>query len=254
MAYKIRGLSLFRGEKTILKDIHLHLSPGKIHVILGPNGAGKTSLLKCMNGIIPPSSGQIFLGTTPLESLSQDQIARRVSYMAQFTPSPQITVFEAILLGRSPRMGYRPSPGDLQKTEKLIQEFELEDLAMENLNRLSGGQRQKVGVTMAMAQESPIILMDEPTASLDLKNQHQLISLIRGKAKEKGLTLIMVLHDLNLALAQGHSFIFLKQGKIIGKESVESLRPERLEAVYEMPLEMIHHRGHPLVIPRCRRA
>ena len=233
----------------ILEDISFSIPTGEITVILGPNGVGKTTLLKCLNKILTPSRGGIHVKDKPLKAMDIRQVAREISYVAQYNEAGKITVFDAVLMGRYPHIRFTATRDDLEKTGAVLEQLNLTQMALKNLYALSGGELQQVAIARAMVQETDILLLDEPTSSLDLKNQTRILSLVRDIVQEHNLAVIMTMHDLNSALRYSDQYICLKNHTVFGAGKIEEIRPDLLTKVYGLPVEIIRHKGYPLVVP-----
>lgn len=250
MILTVDALCFDRGKRSILKEISFQAKPGELTVILGPNGVGKTTLLKCLNRTLEPTGGTVRLGTSCASMMTPRQLARQMAYVAQQGEVADISAFDAILLGRKPHMGIRPGAEDLAKVDAVITHLGLENLSLTSLTRMSGGEFQKVCIARALAQETAVLLMDEPTASLDLKNEMQILRLVRHIVEDHRMTAVMTMHDLNAALRYGHRFVFLKGGELYATGSMESMTPEMIAGVYGVDVDIVYHNGLPLVVPR----
>jgi len=246
----IHHLNFSYPDRPVLRDISFSAVPGEILVILGPNGAGKTTLLKNLNRILTPESGEVRVADKPISAMGVRQIARHMAYVAQAPEGGRVTVFDTVLMGRIPHLGFRPSKRDLEKTDAVMTRLGLSDMALKTLDRLSGGERQKVSIARALVQETPILLLDEPTAALDLKNQTDILGLIRHIALDHDMAVIMTMHDINAALQYADQYLCLKDGRILGTGSIETISPDLIQKVYGVGVDMIYHNGQPMVVPR----
>ncbi|MFW6081183.1 MAG: ABC transporter ATP-binding protein [Desulfosalsimonas sp.] len=226
-------------------DVPAHL----VVSILGPNGVGKTTLLRCINAILRPRSGTIKIGSEDVLALGSMQIARKFGYVAQKAEAARTTVFDAVLLGRRPHITWRASAHDLELANAAIRRLGLEDLSLRYVTELSGGELQKVSIARALVQEPSVLLLDEPTSSLDLKNQIAILKTIRQVAATHEVAAVMTMHNLNMALRYSDRFIFLKQGKIFAAGGPETVTPDVIEAVYGVRVDIATHRGAPMVVP-----
>lgn len=233
----------------ILEDISFSIPRGEITVILGPNGVGKTTLLKCLNKILTPSAGRILVKGEPLKAMDIRQIAKEISYVAQYHEAGKITVFDAVLMGRYPHMRFTATKEDLTKVGSVLDHLNLTRMALKNLYELSGGELQQVAIARALVQETDILLLDEPTSSLDLKNQTRILSLVRDIVQAHNLAVIMTMHDLNSAMRYADRYICLKNHTVFGAGKIEDIRSDLLTNVYGLPVEIIRHKGYPLVVP-----
>ena len=246
---EVSSLSFKRGGLSVLDGVHMRARAGEITAVLGPNGAGKTTLLKCLNGIFTPEKGEVKIVGRPLSELSLRAVAQKVAYVAQHSPMFSMTAFDAILMGRLPHMGARPKGEDLAKVEEVMGQLHLAPLRLALVSEMSGGQRQKVSIARALVQETPWILMDEPTSSLDLKNQMETLALMREIVRRNQKGVVVTLHDLNAALGYADRCFFLHKGRIHWSGTSKEVTPEVVSAVYGVKVEIVYHKGRPLVIP-----
>ncbi|MEH0019569.1 MAG: ABC transporter ATP-binding protein [Desulfobacter sp.] len=249
MILDVSDLSYAYNGTDVLKDVGFSVHKGEVLVILGPNGAGKTTLLKCLNRILHPKTGQVRVKGRPVQTMGVREIAREIAYVAQKPEGGKVSVFDAILMGRIPHLGFRPSREDLEKTGAVMERLRLSDMGVKYLDRLSGGELQKVAIARALVQETDILLMDEPTASLDLKNQTDILGLVRAVAKSHDIAVVMTMHDLNAALRYADQYICLKDHEICGAGNIGEISPALVSRVYGIPVEIVHHRGCPMVVP-----
>lgn len=221
---EIRGLCAGYGSKEILRDVSVDVPEGTVSVLLGPNGCGKSTLLKSLCGIITPTGGTARLDGEDLLALESRPLARKVAYLAQDRRVPDITVERLVLHGRFPHLGYprRYRPEDYAAADSAMERMGLSMLAEEPLSCLSGGQRQKVYIAMALAQDTPVILLDEPTTYLDVAHQLQMLRLARMLAEE-GKTVLMVLHDLPHAMTVADRIILLEEGRVAARGEPEEV-------------------------------
>ncbi len=249
MILNVNGLSFAYNSHDSLKDICFSIRQGEITVILGPNGVGKTTLLKCLNRILLPKQGKILVKGENIRTMKVKQIARQISYVAQTSEAARITVFDAILMGRRPHINYRVGRQDLIKVDAVIRHLNLSNLSLKYLNQLSGGELQKVSIARALVQQTDILLLDEPTASLDLKNQTRILGLIRHIITDHHMAAVMTLHDLNTAMRYADKYIFLKDHTIYSAGNIHDITPEMVEAVYGVRVDIMYHKGLPVIIP-----
>lgn len=244
-----RNLSFRYDRGLVLDDVTISARPGTFLGIVGPNGAGKSTLLKILDRIAQPERGSVHVNGRPLETMKRAEIARTIGYIPQAEHSTfPTTVFDAILMGRKPHFGWQPRDEDLRVTARVIAELSLEDLALRDINQMSGGQRQKVIFGRALAQDPTVFLLDEPTANLDLR--HQLETLQRlARLADRGKIVIVAIHDLNLALKFCTQFVLLHEGRVYAAGGPEILTPEHIEAVYGVRVTMFTHAGAPCVVP-----
>ena len=210
----IKSLSFSYSSHMILDDINLAVQDSEIVSLVGPNGSGKTTLIKCIDRILMPK-GSIFLNGRDIKSLSRQEIARTIGYVPQSSSSPlSTTVFDTVLMGRKPHISWQVSDADLEKVAEVLELLQLEDLAMRDFSQLSGGQKQKVLIARALAQEPAILLLDEPTSNLDMRHQLEVMEIVRDLVHEKKISAVMAIHDLNLASRFSDKLAMLVKGKI----------------------------------------
>jgi len=228
------------GPLSVLQDVSFSVSKGDFFIVIGPNGSGKTTLLKILSAINPFQSGKLEIAGIPLKKYSRKSLAKIMALVPQTVPEDlPFTVRELILMARSPRMGLLGLEGDhdIQKADEAMAFTGVEPLADRKMDQLSGGERQRAFIARAICQEPQIILLDEPTAALDLAHQVRVMDLMERLRTEKGLTIVMVSHDINLAAMYATFLMLLKKGRIIkmGLPS-EVLTFKTLEEAYECPL------------------
>ncbi len=249
MILDVIGLEFRYNSRPVLRDVRFTLQAGELLCILGPNGVGKTTLLKCINAHLRPAAGSVLVDGCDVLRLDASKVARRVGYIAQRTETVRLTVFDAVLLGRRPHLGWGVSDHDLRLTAAAIQRLNLDALTMRHIDQLSGGELQKVAIARALVQEPRLLLMDEPTSSLDLRNQLDILSIIRQVAEQHAVAAVMTMHDLDKALRWADKFIFLKEGAVFATGRPGEVTAEMVQAVYGVAVEILQHEGRPLIIP-----
>lgn len=245
---EVENINYSYSNKDVLKEVSFSLGEGEILFIIGPNGSGKTTLLKCLNGILKPK-GAVFVEKIDLRKLSQKEIAKKFGYVPQRGEISFLTVFDAILLGRRPYIGWEASRRDIEIVEETIRMLKIEHLAFRMLNELSGGELQLVLIARALAQEPKYLLLDEPTNNLDIRNQIEVMRIIKNVVKEKRISAIITMHDINLALNYAEKVLVLKDGKIFAFGGRESINEEVLSAVYGIRAEIVNYDGKILFVP-----
>jgi len=252
-----RGLSVSYDYRIAVADVTLSLKEGEITAIIGPNGAGKSTLLRTLNGQLPRSSGVVLLDGEPVERLNRRSISRRIAVVAQEAELRfPVTVLEFVLGGRfawATHSGWGwETERDIQVAESVLRETELGELSARLMNELSGGERQRALMARALATEAPILLLDEPTANLDLSHQATLLSLVRKRCDQHRAAALVVTHDINLAAQFADNILLMKQGKTVnsGRPSAV-LTPEILQDVFEIRVLVDAHpvSGTPRVTP-----
>ena len=239
----------YRSDPTI-EDISFMVNRHDVLSILGPNGSGKTTLLKCINRILAPRSGSVFIGETDAEQMHPKEIARKIGYVPQRGELSRMTVYDLVLIGRSPHFGWTAGARDHELTAEVIELMGLSSLAVRYADELSGGEFQLVQIARALVQQPSVILLDEPTSSLDMKNQHQVLSNIKTIVSTRPMAAVMSVHDINLALRYSTAFILLKEGSMYAAGGREVITPENMHAVYAIEMDVEEFNGTPLVIPK----
>ena len=243
------GFAYDKNAAPVLRDVNFSLADGQCASVLGNNGAGKSTLLKCIDRILRPQSGQVLIDGQDVFTLSANEMARQVAYVAQNARSSDLLVFDTVLLGRRPYIRWDVSEHDREVVSALLERLKLTHLAMRPLSHLSGGEAQKVLLARALAQEPRLLLLDEPTSNLDPRNQHEVMQLIRELTAEKNICVITVLHDLNLAIRYCYMVRIHCISLDYASGGAECMTPENIEAVYSMHVHIIEHRGIPVVVP-----
>ncbi len=246
---EVRDLHYAFGAKEVLKGVSFSAQKGEFVAILGNNGTGKSTLMLCLNKIREPKAGTVTVNEQNVLTLPRKACAKLMSYVAQKAELSDATVYDTVMLGRLPYMNWQTTPHDHALCEAVIEKLNLESLKMRSVSTLSGGEQQKVMLARALVQEPEVLLLDEPTSSLDIKNAHEMLSEVRILCKEASLTVLMVIHDLNLALRYCDKFLFLKDGEVyrFGDKSV--ITEEVLEAVYGIPTRLITVDGETMIAP-----
>lgn len=221
-------------RKQILKNIDLTLPEGKFIAVLGPNGSGKTTLMKQINRILHPQKGRVILDDVDVATMISGDMAKTVAYVPQMTGGMMTgSVMETVMLGRKPYIKWKPSAEDIEIVSSCLFRFHLEEIAQREFNALSGGQKQTVLIARALAQTPEMYLFDEPVSFLDVKNQLEIMTTARKLVDHDGKTVIMVLHDLNLALRFADHIVIMKDGQVFAQgESSKVITEENVFAVY----------------------
>lgn len=213
---ELRSVSAGYGDKTILKDVSLTIYPGEVLILVGPNGSGKSTLLRTILGMLPKTSGEIFLDGREIGEYGAREIAQRAAFLTQSRAVPNITAYRMVLHARFPFLGYprRYRPEDHAIAKEALRRMDAWELRNRPMPTLSGGQRQKVYLAMVIAQQTRAVLMDEPTTYLDAAHQFRIMALARVLAEE-GKAVVLVLHDLPMALENAHRVAVLERGRIV---------------------------------------
>lgn len=249
MKLAVRGIQFSYESESVLDDVTLEVDAGEMLGIIGPNGSGKSTLLRCINRILRPREGTVFVDGSDIHEKSRTEIARTFGYVPQQeTTTFPTTVFDTILMGRKPYIRWRPTDEDRETVSRIVELLGLEDLALRDVTDLSGGQRQKVLIGRALAQEAEVLLLDEPTSSLDVKHQLEVLNVIRERV-EDGITAVMAMHDLNLASRFCDKLAMLHDRRLFAAGGPDILTPENIRAVYDVEATVLRQDGRRLVIP-----
>jgi iron complex transport system ATP-binding protein len=256
---KIQNLSVNYGARRVLRDVSLAVQSGEVVALIGPNGAGKSTLIRAVSGVIPIQSGHVRTNGDNFVSLSPMQRAKYLAVVPQAVSlPPAFTVWETVLMGRTPYLGFigQTSFADEEIARNALTRVNALDLVDRRVGELSGGEAQRVLLARALCQSTPILLLDEPTAHLDLQYQVSLLELVRELAHQDRLAVLIALHDLNLAARYADQVALMVAGEIkaVGKPE-QVLRPEMIEAAYCLPVQVVKHPflDVPLVLPGSRK-
>lgn len=252
---KIENLSVDYGSRRVLHDVSLDVQSGEVAALIGPNGAGKSTLIRAVSGVIPARSGHVRTNSDDFRSLTHTQRARRLAVVPQAVSlPPAFTVWETVLMGRTPYLGFlgQPSQADEDLARRALERVSAVEFADRRVGELSGGEAQRVLLARALCQSTPILLLDEPTAHLDLQYQVSLLKLVYELAHHDHLAVLVALHDLNLAAHFADRVALLVGGEIkaIGTPR-EVLTSELISQAYCLPVQVVEHplTGGPLVLP-----
>ena len=247
----INGLDFRYKNISVLKDVGIDLKKGEVLSIVGPNGAGKTTILKCILGIVKQDKGTILIDGKDASRMKRLNLAKCISYVSQASPSKfPISVFDAVLMGRRPYIVWKPSKKDLEVVADVLRSMDLEDVALRDFDQLSGGQKQKVLLARAFAQETDYLLLDEPTSNLDLRHQMEVMEMISGMVKRKGMAAMLAMHDLNLASRFSDTIVMLNAGKIFCTgEPLQVMTLENIRSVYGVEAIINQNNGNPYILP-----
>ncbi len=238
----------YKSGPRVLKDVSFSLKEGKFLGILGNNGVGKSTLLKCMDRILPVEHGEVLLDGRNLLQMSPRETARHLAFVSQAIPNTEMTVHDAVMLGRKPYMTWAFTQRDHEIVHNCMDRLDLQgDIQGRYLSQLSGGQRQKVALARALAQEPEVLLLDEPTSALDIRNQYHVLRLVKEICREDQISVIMVIHDLNLALRFCDEFVLLADGRVYRQGDLSVLDQQALWDVYGIRGSIQYVKGHPVV-------
>jgi iron complex transport system ATP-binding protein len=249
MMLQVHDLHFSYNRHPVLSAMCFGVEAGELLAILGPNGVGKTTLLKCINAIHKPAGGTVLLEGHNVLRLRPAEIATSIGYVAQKSETSRFTVFDAVLMGRMPHVRWKVEDDDLKIVEAALRRLGLVHLQLRYIDQISGGELQKVAIARALVQEPRILLLDEPTSSLDLRNQIAILTMLRRVVDEHGMAGVMTMHDLNTALRFAHKFLLLKDGAVFAAGRVEELTSDMVQEVYGVPVDLHIIGGYPIVVP-----
>lgn len=251
MKLKVRDVEFGYTSVPILKDVCIELAESEVLGVVGPNGAGKSTLIRCIDRILKPQRGSILLDGRDINEMRLMELAKRMGYVPQSTSQIfPATVFDTVLMGRRPHLGWRSSEKDEGKVLDVLQMLNIENLAMRDINELSGGQQQKVFIARALVQEPDVLLLDEPTSNLDIRHQLEVMEIITSIVREKKISAIMAIHDLNLASRYADRIVMLNGGTIIDAGNPSSvLTPKNIKQVYGVEAVVRNESERPFIVP-----
>lgn len=240
MFLNIKGLTFGYRSNLILRDIHMSLNKGEVASIVGPNGAGKTTLLKSMASILPLQKGTVCIAGKDVRSIQSADLAKMQAYVPQQAPLGfPLTVMETVMLGRKPYIRWGVRKQDLVIVESLLSELHLNQYAERYMDELSGGERQKVLIARALAQQPHMLLLDEPTSALDIRHQLEVLEIVRNLAKRSGILVVLILHDLELAARYSDVVYMLKDGAVFASGKPQDVfTAANMEKVYGVRMEI----------------
>lgn len=251
--------SLGYGDREVIRGLDVEIPPGSFTVIIGPNGCGKSTLLRGLARLLTPTRGQVLLDGSDIRSRPSREVARTIGLLPQSSIPPEgITVIDLVSRGRYPHQGFlrQWSQRDEVAVRAALQATTTDDLSTRRVDELSGGQRQRVWIAMVLAQETPLLLMDEPATFLDIAHQIELLELCT-RLNEEGRTLVAVLHDINQAARYATHLIALRDGAVVAQGTpAQVITHERIESVFGVRTHVLTdpETGTPLIVPMARQA
>ncbi|MGN1016137.1 MAG: ABC transporter ATP-binding protein [Faecousia sp.] len=237
-----------RQGAPVLNGVNLELNQGEIGILLGKNGSGKTTCFKNILGILSPSGGSIQFDGEDLLKMPRRERARRIAYVPQDIHFGALSVFDSILMGRVSYFGLKASQDDYLAAEKIMADMHLEAFAQRNVEELSGGERQKIAIARAMAQEPKLMVFDEPTGNLDIANEQLIIDEAKKLAKEKNIAILSSLHDLNQAMYFGDKFFFLKNGVVKYAGGKEIIREDVIKDIFDIDVRIVEIENQKVIL------
>lgn len=260
-AHTLCTQNLFAGyaDKKVLQDVNVQIPQGQVSVILGSNGCGKSTLLKSFARLLKPREGEVLLDDRNIFSIPDKEMARQLGLLPQIPVAPEgITVADLVARGRFPHRKFMQgmSKKDYEAVARALKMLQIEDLADRPVDALSGGQRQRVWIAMALAQETDILLLDEPTTYLDISHQLEILDILQELNETYGTTIVMVLHDINLAARYADHIFAMKQGRLEAEgKPDEVITPQIMKSIYNLDCQIMKDpiTGTPMVLPLSRR-
>lgn len=247
---EIRGLSFrySRFSREVLSGVNLTLDDGEIGILLGKNGSGKTTLFRNILGINHPKGGSILFDGKDITRLSRREKARLIAYVPQHIHFGELSVYDSIMLGRISYFGLSAGQEDIAAVNNIIDEMGLSRIADRNAEELSGGEKQKVAIARALAQEPKLLLFDEPTGNLDIANEQLIIKESKKLSREKGISILSSLHDPNEAIDLGDRFFFLKDGKVAVSGGNDVFTEETIKEIYDADVRITEIEGRKIIL------
>lgn len=248
---QVQHLHFAYEQRAVLQDVSLTVQEGEILSLLGPNGSGKTTLLRCFNKILHPQEGSVEVKGQPLRLISLRELAKLIGYVPQQEAVTfPFSVLETVLMGRRPHVGWRLRSHDLDIVQACLRSLNLEHLSHRRVTELSGGERQRVAIARALAQEPQILLLDEPTSSLDLRHQLEVMETVAGLVKSRNMTAVLAMHDLNLAARFSDQIVLLHHGHLFcAGHPGTVLTQDNIRTVYGVEAEIYRRNGYFFVHP-----
>ncbi len=249
MILKIADIQFSYDSENTLSDVGFEASEGDVVSILGPNGVGKTTLLKCINNIHTPVSGTVLVENDDILSMKRTEIAKKIGYVPQSSQVSGSTVFESVLIGRKPYITVDVTDKDIKLVSRVIETLGISSISDKKVNEVSGGEYQLVQIARAIVQQPKVLLLDEPTSNLDIKNQYEVLHKLAHIVRNNGMCAVMTNHDLNLALRFSNRFILMKDGKIFASGGSEVITPENIREVYGIEVSVGEVNGYKVIVP-----
>ena len=239
-----------QNSKPVIHDVNLSIEEPGLYCIIGPNGVGKSTMIKCINKIFKPTTGRVLFDGVDTPDISLKEVSQHVGYVPVQTMDVfSMPVIDAILLGRQNRGKWKTTGDDLQLVARIMKMLGIEEFSMRGFNELSAGQHQKVALARGLVQQTEVLLLDEPTANLDVKHQVYVAELLRGLAIREGMMIIMISHDLNISAKYAHKIIVMEKGTVICMGNpADIITEELINRVYGVECRIVDDEGRPHVV------
>ncbi|MDO4543668.1 MAG: ABC transporter ATP-binding protein [Clostridia bacterium] len=247
---KVENLTFRYGRRSapVLQGVNMELKAGEVGILLGKNGSGKTTLFKNILGICSPSGGRILFDGEQLLRIPLKKRAGKIAYVPQDVQFGALSVFDSVLLSRISRFGLAAGREDYEVVERVLADMQLLQYAARSVEKLSGGERQKVAIARALSQEPRLIIFDEPTGNLDIANEQLITEEARRLARERNIGILSSLHDLNQALSFGDRFFFMKDGVIKYSGGEEQFTEAVINDIFDSKVRIIEHEGEKIIL------
>lgn len=243
-------MSFSYNKREILRDVDISVDEGEIVSLLGSNGVGKTTLMKCLCGILKPSHGKVMVNNTDLSNISLRDRSKLIAYVPQRVTRIHSTVMDYILVGRRPYIDVNVRKEDMDVVWEVVHAMDLDRFAVKYLDTLSGGEFQKVQIARALVQEAGTLLLDEPTSNLDISNAYETMHIIRDIARERNVGVIMIAHDLNMAIHLSDRLVLMKNGTVFTEIANDGMTEDIIREVYNIDTKVVDGASKPYVVPR----
>ncbi len=250
MMLRIADITFSYDSVGTISGITFEAKEGEVVSILGPNGVGKSTLLKCIDDIQRPATGTVEVDGSFTKDMTRSEISKVIGYVPQESYRSGSTVFESVLIGRKPHISSDVTDSDVRMVSRIIDAMGLSQISQRRVDEISGGEYQMVQIARALAQRPKVLLLDEPTSSLDLRNEYEIMHLISHIVRENSMTAVMTNHDLNVALRFSDRFILMKEGRIFAAGGEEVITPEIIRSVYGIDVSVGMVDGHKVVVPK----
>lgn len=240
MILEVKHLSFNYGKKNILKDVSFSINRGEIVSLLGKNGAGKSTLINLLLGIKKPNVGDVYLDDKLINKYKPNERAKKIAYVPQELEETSLSVYDFLLLGKLPYFNLLPSPNDKEEITKVLFMFGLANIAYRSMSEISGGERQLVNILRALLTHPDVLLLDEPTSSLDIKNQKKILLLLKDIARKENIVVMLSLHDINEALFISDRLLLLKDGKLKYDIKSNEINDKIINDIYDVKANIVN--------------